>query len=1372
MPKNAHPPRGAASGKKAATTQPTQSETTSTGGNSKKGKNAVKANEPDKPSASNSNSKGQKSKAAPGQKAAENVTPEPPKKPDTRTLIGGASWTGKLPVNLLSEHCQKQKWQKPEYTMMRTPEGFISSVILSVKNPKSAEITTLSAFEIPRARRAEVAEQTAVEARHFAAAYALFRVSSMKNIHMMMPPKYKDLWKGLFSDLKKEDVTQGRAWWYEADPFATLKEREEAELARAKKREEEEKLKAKQQEKPGLSVSIPNSRAWERAPGVEMAKKMRLETESLIRDYDVWNPHSMKMEHKTKKSITEELSKLGFRRSHVEEASEVCKDREEILEWLLIHVPEDDLPKWSLPENYVAGVSMASSDLKKEAVIKRLALGGYAADLCEEMLNQCHGDELQAAKELQTQLLDIAKKNTPATSINDDQTSWDEEMEVLGSIYDGRCTSNGPGFVQIELHQDEVKTPISVQLSKPPADYPQELPILTVHAKVPAYIRLSITKQALLHAWESFRGEPMIFNLVDWLEQNIAHIIADPGRLSSVSSASAAGKSQVATHVELRSRPRPRPLDAKINSLESQKIREAWRVKQQSAELKKMFVARKSLPAWQARDQVVTSVNKNRVTIISGETGSGKSTQSVQFVLDDLIERGFGAAVNIICTQPRRISALGLADRVADERGGKVGQEVGYIIRGDAKSRPGETRITFVTAGILLRRLQTSGGSENDIVTALADVSHVVIDEVHERSVDADFLLVLLKRILRIRKDLKVILMSATADADVFQDYFLEVGTVGRVHISGRTFPVTDYYKDDIIRLTGYRPREVENDQSMDMDERSVSAALRATGMGIDYDLIARTVDTIDKNLGTTDGAVLIFLPGMMEIDRTIQTLRRNSRLYPLPLHASLPPAEQRRVFPSAPRGFRKVIAATNVAETSITIPDIVAVIDTGRVKETAFDPVTSTQKLVEAWASRASCAQRRGRAGRIQEGVCYKLFTRNMEANMRERPDPEILRVPLEQLCLSVKAMGVQDVTGFLQSALTPPSSQAVEAALHLLERIGALESTGRLTALGKHLAMIPADLKSAKLLVLGCTFGCADACISIAALLASRSPFFNPKDKRDEVKKIRYDFAPGQGDLLSDLRAYEAWTEKRKILSSRDSREWCSIHFLNPQTLRDVESNRAQLTSALQDTGFLPLSGDDPSRCALLNTHTTNDALLRALIAAALHPNVLRIDFPATKFAASHTGSVALDPEARTIKFFDAAGARAFVHPSSVCFDAGRGWASDVRFLAAWERFESGTGDGRKTWARGVSPCNVYAVLLFGGPLVLDTGGRGVVVDGWVRVRGWARIGVLVGRLRGLLERVLERKVDEPVGELGEEERRVLDVVRRLVERDGLDR
>jgi HrpA-like RNA helicase len=434
--------------------------------------------------------------------------------------------------------------------------------------------------------------------------------------------------------------------------------------------------------------------------------------------------------------------------------------------------------------------------------------------------------------------------------------------------------------------------------------------------------------------------------------------------------------------------------------------------------------------------------------------------QSVQFVLDDLIQRQLGSVANIICTQPRRISALGLADRVADERCSQVGDEIGYTIRGESKQKPGVTKITFVTTGVLLRRLQTSGGSSDDVVAALADVSHVVVDEVHERSLDTDFLLVLLRDILRRRKDLKVILMSATLDAEVFERYFYDVGPVGRVEIQGRTYPVQDWYMDDIVHATGFSGGNAEHED--DRGGKPLAGNLMSVGFGINYDLIAETVHYIDQQLGEKDGGILIFLPGTMEIDRTLQALRNFSNLHALPLHASLLPIEQKRVFPLPPPGKRKVIAATNVAETSITIEDIVAVIDTGRVKETSYDPQNNMVRLAETWASRAACKQRRGRAGRVRAGECYKLYTRNAEMKMMERPDPEIRRVPLEQLCLSIKAMGVQDVPNFLASALTPPESTAVEGAVRLLGQMGAI-TDNELTALGRHMSMIPADLRRA---------------------------------------------------------------------------------------------------------------------------------------------------------------------------------------------------------------------------------------------------------------------------------------------------------------------
>lgn len=718
---------------------------------------------------------------------------------------------------------------------------------------------------------------------------------------------------------------------------------------------------------------------------------------------------------------------------------------------------------------------------------------------------------------------------------------------------------------------------------------------------------------------------------------------------------------------------------------------------------------------------------------------------------------------------------------MSDERCSAVGQEVGYIIRGESKTSH-NTKITFVTTGVLLRRLQTSGGSSDDVVASLADISHVIIDEVHERSLDTDFLLVLLRDVLKKRKDLKLILMSATLDAGVFEDYFKSEGKVGRVEISGRTYPVEDYYLDDVIRMTGFNAGRGGKPQDDDPDtagmDSDVKAAIQSLGMRINYDLIAQTVEEIDAELThlKQDGGILIFLPGVMEISRALDHLRSIPNLHALPLHASLQSSEQRRVFPHAPYGKRKVVVATNVAETSITIDDIVAVIDTGRVKETSYDPQNNMRKLEEVWASRAACKQRRGRAGRVQAGKCYKLYTRNAEmTKMAERPEPEIRRVPLEQLCLSVRAMGIKDVGAFLASALTPPESMAVDGAMDLLGRMGALDGDD-LTALGQHLSMIPADLRCGKLMVYGAMFGCLDSCVSIAAILTIKSPFVSPQEKREEAKAARAKFAGNQGDLIGDLKAFQQWDEMMEnrryffslvyptmnVLTDHSIRQgevrnWCSENFLSYQTLSDISSTRVQYISSLRELSFISSSAPPPSN------RNANTSLLRSLIASAFNPQIARIDFPDKKFAASISGAVELDPEAKTIKYFNQENGRVFVHPSSTVFDA-QTFPGNSVYMAYFNKMATS-----KVFIRDLTPFNAYTALLFCGEITLDTLGRGLVVDGWLRLRGWARIGVLVSRLRGMLDEVLQKKIDDPGAEMGGDE--VVKLVSRLVELDGLD-
>lgn len=1318
--------------------------------------------------------------------------PPGPPKPTVKQIVGGASWTGKLPVNLLSEHCQKQKWEKPSYDNMRKDketEGFCCFVTLAAKHPKTQEMQTLPPFKIPASHKHLITKPTALEARHAAATYGLFRVCSMKNIHTTLPPDYKSLWKE-FEVLKKEDVKNGLAWHYAADPFATMKERDDAKVAAEKKRKEQEAIKEKAKNMPGAAGLVLRSNAasssgggggggsnpmkgWTTVPKLEMGRKTRSQLEDLLRREVVWNPYGVQLSEFQKHTIIKEFTNSGFRKSHVEEAVDECKDREESLEWLLIHVPEDDLPKWALPESYSAGVSVAAtSDLKREAAIKRLSQSGYSVELCRKVYDEKGGDEGLTAVALQQILLTSGDDQIAADSAEEPlilgtpEECWTDETESLESVFGEHYKRVSDDICQIRIDsvtngpKKDIETFIQIRRSP---DYPTDV-IVSIESDLPSYIKLSIVKKTLAYMKESLGGEPMkVYFLVDWVQQNINDIILRPGKLKDISGVTSTASEVRNVIGKMKKAARhPAPLKWIVDS----RSKEEWQARQNDPSWKQMLSQRQKLPAWQVRENVVQTVTQNQVTIIAGETGSGKSTQSVQFILDDLYSKGYGRAANIICTQPRRISALGLADRVSDERCTKIGTEVGYSIRGENKVSK-QTKITFVTTGVLLRRLQTSGGRTEDVVASLADVSHVVIDEVHERSLDTDFLLSIIRDVLRRRKDLKLILMSATLDAATFKNYFTSEGLqVGLVEVAGRTFPVEDYYLDDIIHMTNFTISnrgyyDDYEDDSKTTSQDPVNKIIQKLGSRINYSLLVETAKAIDAELAEKQGGILIFLPGVAEINRTVKELQFVSSLHVLPLHASLDTRDQKRVFAKPPHGKRKVVVATNVAETSITIDDIVAVIDTGKVKETSFDPQNNMRKLEETFASRAACKQRRGRAGRVQAGTCYKLYTRNLEQQMAERPDPEIRRVPLEQLCLSVRAMGTRDVAGFLGRTPTPPESTAVEGAMKLLQRMGALDGD-ELTALGQQLAMIPADLRCGKLMVYGAIFGCLEESILIAAILSTKSPFMSPPDKRDAAREARKRFTNGDGDLLTDLRAVQQWSSMvEDRVPQRQIRNFCDDNFLSYQTLSDIATTRTQYYAALTEIGIVPPSALSDARRPGQSTAST--AIVRALTASAFTPQIARIQFPDKKFAASAAGAVELDPEAKTIKYFTHENGRVFIHPSSMLFDS-QGFSGNASFVSYFTMMATS-----KIFIRDLTPFNAFTLLLFSGAIELDTLGRGLVVDGWLRLRGWARIGVLVSRLRGMVDNVIALKVNDP--QVSVQDNEVIKMVTKLIELDGLD-
>jgi ATP-dependent RNA helicase DHX57 len=486
-----------------------------------------------------------------------------------------------------------------------------------------------------------------------------------------------------------------------------------------------------------------------------------------------------------------------------------------------------------------------------------LARAGYPPETCRQVLLSVEGDEFLAAEKLFLHLLGITLDDV-AVGIDGSDDVWTEEQTPLKEVYGSRFTILNSTTCTIQLSPSSSKTlpkNISVEFRKP-TQYPHGLPphiVVVSEPKLPAHVRLSLIRQGGLYAWEALQGLGMVYGLADWIEENLERIVNNPGRLTDLEG--------VVSGEEMHGPIRV----AEAEGTQSTKRRQIdWKPRTPVPEVQ-VLPSRKTLPAWKHREEVVSVSQRNRVIVVTGETGSGKSTQIPQFLLDDLNTRGLSHAIDIICTQPRRISALGLADRVSEERGEKVGMTIGYSIRGESKSGR-ETKVRFVTTGVLLRRFL------ND--PELSGVSHVIVDEVHERTVDGDFLLYLLKQLLDRRRDLTVILMSATVEADEYARYFSQF-SVGRVHIEGRTFPVQDIYLEWILSSTGYRPplRKLRRDRNLDADDfgegrGDLGEALRVLDEGIlDYDLIAQTVELVCESRND-NGGILIFLPGQLLLIR------------------------------------------------------------------------------------------------------------------------------------------------------------------------------------------------------------------------------------------------------------------------------------------------------------------------------------------------------------------------------------------------------------------------------------------------------------------------------------------------------------------------
>ncbi|XP_014486716.1 PREDICTED: probable ATP-dependent RNA helicase YTHDC2 [Dinoponera quadriceps] len=866
---------------------------------------------------------------------------------------------------------------------------------------------------------------------------------------------------------------------------------------------------------------------------------------------------------------------------------------------------------------------------------------------------------------------------------------------------------------------------------------------------------------------------------------------------------------------------------------------------------------RKSLPIFNSREEILAALNNYQVVIIAGETGCGKTTQVPQYILEHCQQKH--QACRIICTQPRRLSAVSVAERVAFERDEKIGQTFGYQIRLESRVAP-KTLLTYCTNGVLLRTLM--GGD-----SALSTLTHIIVDEVHERDRFCDFLMIALKDALVKYRSLKLILMSATMDTSIFVKYFNKCTVI---NVPGRSYDVDVYFLEDILKMTNYMTKEMlamkkeffklkdqrkvleswtqykpqhssrnatkekcllpapilaqqsdpipervklepwlmeEMDKSVSdawlhggednfaqllhfilsenvsvdyqHSKTSVTPLMVAAGRGcintteqllnlganlnlragnewtaldwakkmnqtecaelieaymktydcvVSNDELVRVAETslaeedkilldiyhhtfnddnIDYNLllelifhvhlKMQPGSILIFLPGYDDIvimrekiNAEEKKMSQNSRYNLYVLHSNMQTCDQKKVFKSSPHGTRKIILSTNIAETSITIDDVVYVIDSGKVKEKSFDAISGVCTLTSNWISQACAKQRKGRAGRCKRGICYRMFSSVRHNSMQPYQTPEILRLPLQELCLYTKYLtpGNTPIAEFLDRALEPPSNIVTRNAVQLLKTIDALDPWEDLTEMGSHLLDLPVEPRLGKMLLYAVVLKCLDPILTIVCSLAYKDPFILPSQpsQKRALTAARKKFATGTySDHMVVLRAFQGWQNAR---ASGKERAFCEKNFISAPVMEMVVGMRTQLLGQLRASGFV--RARSPSDIRDLNSNSENWAVVKAALTAGLYPNLIRVDRDHLQLRTQKEVKVFFHPSS-TLRDF----------PKSPRMTSAQTHAANVQALPCdWLLYEEMSRTGRFCHVKFVTLVNPLTVALFSGP------------------------------------------------------------------------
>ncbi|CAL9205654.1 unnamed protein product [Musa hybrid cultivar] len=610
---------------------------------------------------------------------------------------------------------------------------------------------------------------------------------------------------------------------------------------------------------------------------------------------------------------------------------------------------------------------------------------------------------------------------------------------------------------------------------------------------------------------------------------------------------------------------------------------------------------RQRLPVFKYRDAILYLVENHATTIIVGETGSGKTTQIPQY----LKEAGWAEGGRVVaCTQPRRLAVQSVASRVAEEMGVKIGEEVGYTIRFEDQTNPSVTAIKFLTDGVLIREMMGD--------PLLTKYSVIMVDEAHERSLSTDMLLGLLKKIQRRRPELRIIISSATIEAKSMSTFF-QARKKDLRHAAEDSVPS---HLPAVLSVEG-KGYTVE----IHYVEEPVPDYLQAA---------AGTVLSINDK--EPAGDILVFLTGQDDIDAAVKLLRedtqddrrRTSGLLVLPLYSGLSRVDQDLVFAPTPKGKRKVVISTNIAETSLTLEGVVYVVDSGFSKQRFYNPISDIESLVVTPISKASARQRAGRAGRIQPGKCFRLYTE--EYFLKEMPTegiPEMQRSNLVSCVIQLKALGIDNILGFDWLASPPP--EAMVRALEVLYSLGILDEDAKLTSpIGYQVAEIPLDPMISKMILSACNFGCSEEIITIAAVLSVQSIWVSMWGAQKEFDEVKLRFAAAEGDHVTYLNVYKGF------LNSGKSSQWCYKNYLNYQAMKKVVDVREQLSRLLRRLGLA------------LKSCEKDTQILRKAIIAGFFANSCHLE------EYSHNGLY------KTVRSSE----EVYIHPSSVLFRVNPKW------------------------------------------------------------------------------------------------------------------